>query len=90
MAGVPPIWEEGWSSPEESIDVVRLRGEVNAQYAELRGELRTSLSETNSKIDLVAERLGSMRWMFALAIPLAVAVTAVIVTVVQLLLETGP
>jgi len=71
------------------MDVVRLRGEVNAQYAELRGELRTSLAETNSKIDLVAERLGSMRWMFALAIPLAVAVTAVIVTVVQLVLETG-
>ena len=88
MAGVPPSLEDAWSTPSESIDVVRLRGEVNTQYAELRGDLKTNSAETNAKIDRIDERLGSIRWIFALAIPVAIALTILVFAVVSMVLES--
>ena len=88
MAGVPPSFENAWSIPSESIDVVRLRGEVNTQYAELRGDLKTNSAETNAKIDRIDERLGSIRWIFALAIPVAIALTILVFAVVSMVLES--
>ena len=88
MVGVPPPFEDAWSTPLESIDVVRLRGEVNTQYAELRGDLKTNSAETNAKIDRIDERLGSIRWIFALAIPVAIALTILVFAVVSMVLES--
>ena len=98
MAEVPRAFAEAeWDRPQESLDVVRLRGEVNTQFAELRGDLKANLAETNAKIDQVSseigrvdDRLGSLRWGFAVAIPVAVALTVLIFAVVQLVWDIRP
>ena len=84
---VPSAFQEAFPDPSESIGLVRLRGEVNTHYAELRGELRTSLAETNGKIDRIDERLGSIRWGLALAVPVVIALTIVILSVVRIVFD---
>ena len=43
---VPPSFEEAWNrTSQESIDVVRLRGDTNTQFAELRVRRRLPLPQ---------------------------------------------
>ena len=78
---VPPPFEDAWNrTPQESIDVVRLRGDTNTQFAELRGDMRAGFADMNSK-------LGSIRWGFALAIPVTIALTILIVGVSALVFQ---
>ena len=58
------------------MDVVRLRGEMNTGFAELRGEVKA-----------IDEKMNRFYWVFALAIPVTVALTILVVGVAALVFE---
>ena len=81
MAQIPSPFEDAWrNSPQESIDVVRLQGETNTQFAELRGDVKAGFAQTDAAI-------RGIRWVWALAIPVTIALTILIIGVIALVFQ---
>ena len=83
------ILERSWpenASPEK-VETVRLRGEVNTQYAQLLGEIKV-LAE---RIQSVRSEIAGQRWftglLFTAGLTVAVAVITILVRV--MVVESG-
>ena len=72
--------------PQEQLDVVRLRGDVNTEFAELRGDLNTRLVKLDSEVantkEVLSNKLDNMRWTLVLVTSVVGIAVVVVLRVV--------
>ena len=75
MAKVPDTFEKAWGSPEPSpmVEIERLRGETNTQYAELRGEMNMGFERTEKSIAVLSTHVVNLRWIIGMIVTVILA-----------------
>ena len=81
------IMERSWprDRPREDVETVRLRGEMNTQYAQLAGKMEV-LAE---RLQSVRSEIASQRWFTSILVSAGLAIAVAVITLLTRGAQSG-